>query len=82
MLAQREVGVPRGGLRQLNWINSLPERETIYLPTLSLCFQTRVSHRQCADKPCEGALLGAITEAVVARECNSPDSCLVALKSP
>jgi hypothetical protein len=36
--------VPRGGLPQVNYFNSLAKGGTVNLPTRSLCFLARVSH--------------------------------------
>ena len=41
----RTVVVSRGGLRQFNKFNDLRKSGTINLPTRSLCFLARVSHR-------------------------------------
>ena len=38
--------LPRGGLRQFNQLNDLRKSGTKILPTLSLCFLARVSHRK------------------------------------
>jgi len=38
--------VPRGGLRQFNQLNDLRKSGTVDLPTRSLCFLARLSHRR------------------------------------
>jgi hypothetical protein len=41
-----ETMVPRGGLPRVNQINALAKGGTLDLPTRSLCFPARVSHRE------------------------------------